>query len=172
MEVNADRVEVGIIINTFGVKGEVKVMPLTDSPEQFTELERVFLSKPGAEMTEYEIRKARPHKKWVILRLKGIDGRDEATKLRDMNVYVEREDLGELAEDTYYEADLQGVEVYNMKEELLGVISDILKTPANDIYQIRAEDGGEFLIPAIKDVVKDVDLDGNRMVIDPIHGLI
>jgi len=172
MESNSNRVEAGIIINIFGVKGEVKVMPLTDSPEQFSDLKKVFLGKPGEEASEYEIRKARPHKKWVILRLKGIDSRDQAAKLRDMNIYVEKGDLGRLAEDTYYESDLHGMEVYNPDNEFLGVISDILKTPANDIYQIRAEGGREFLVPAIKDVVKEVDIATNRMVIDPIHGLI
>jgi 16S rRNA processing protein RimM len=172
MENNSNRVEAGIIINIFGVKGEVKVMPLTDSPDKFNGFKRVFLGKPGEEASEYEIRKARPHKKWVILRLCGIDSREQAAKLKDMNVYVERDELGQLAEDTYYEADLHGMEVYNPDNELIGVISDILKTPANDVYQISAEGGREFLVPAIKDVVKQVDVAANRMVIDPIHGLI
>ena len=172
MENNPERVEIGIIINTFGVKGEVKVLPLTDGPEQFVEFKKVFLAKSGDDAAEYEIRKARPHKKWVILRFKGIETRDQAHMLRDYNIYVEKAALGELAADTYLQSDLHGMEVYNTKNELLGVISDILETPANDIYQIRAEGGGEFLIPAIKDVVKEVDIEANRMVIDPIRGLI
>ena len=172
MDGNSKRVEAGIIINTFGVKGEVKVMPLTDSPELFNDFRTVFLGKPGEETVEYEVRRARPHKKWVILRLRGVDSRDQASRLRDMNIYVDKEKLGKLAEDTYYEADLHGMEVYDLNNELIGVISAVLKTPANDVYQIRAEGGREFLVPAIKDVVKEVDIAANRMVINPIHGLI
>ncbi len=172
MEINQDYLEVGIVINTFGVKGEVKVMPLTDTPDQLTELKVVYLAKPGGAVKEFEVRKIRTHKKWVILRLKGIDDRDTAGSLKDYNLYVQKEALGELAEDTYYEKDLHGVEVYNTKDEFLGVISDILKTPANDVYEIRAEGGGEILIPAIKDVIKNIDLAANKMIIDPLQGLI
>ncbi|MCI0481645.1 MAG: ribosome maturation factor RimM [Candidatus Dadabacteria bacterium] len=172
MDNYTDRVEVGIIINTFGVKGEVKVMPITDSPADFAEFKRVFVSKPGAESAEFEVRKSRPHKKWAILKLKGIDTRDDAFKLKDYNVYVAREALAELDEGTYYERDLVGMKVYTMRDEFIGVISDILKTKANDIYQVRREGGMEILIPAIKDVVKKVDVGANRMVIDPIQGLI
>jgi 16S rRNA processing protein RimM len=172
MENIPERVEVGIVINTFGVKGEVKVMPLTDGPEQFAEFKKVFLAKPGVTAAEYEIRKVRAHKKWVILRLKGIETRDQAFKLRDYNIYVEKGALRELPADTYLQSDLHGMEVFDTKDELLGVITDVLKTPANDIYQIRAEGGEEYLIPAIKDVVKEVNIEANRMVIDPIRGLI
>jgi 16S rRNA processing protein RimM len=172
MDDNPDRVEVGIIINTFGVKGEVKVMTITDDPAVFSEFKTVFISKPDGEGSEFEIRKSRPHKKWAILRIKGIDSRDQAAKFKDCNVYVAKGELSELEEDTYYERDLVGMEVYNLRDEFIGVISDILKTKANDIYQVRREGGLEILIPAIKDVIKKVDVASNRMVIDPIQGLI
>jgi 16S rRNA processing protein RimM len=177
MDENPDRVEVGIIINTFGVKGEVKVMPLTDDPGNFSDFTRIFLSKSGENaveenVVEYEVRKSRAHKKWAILRLKGIDSRDQAAKLKDYNVYILREELKELEEDTYYETDLEGMEVYSLKDELVGVIREILKTKANDVYRIEGEGGREILIPAIKDVVKEIDVEANRMVIDPILGLI
>ncbi len=172
MDDNPDRVEVGIIINTFGVKGEVKVMPITDDPAVFSEFKTVFISKPGGESSEFEIRKSRPHKKWAILRIKGIDSRNQAAKLKDSSVYVAKNELSELEQDTYYERDLVGMEVYDLRGEFIGVISDILKTKANDIYQVRREGGLEILIPAIKDVIKTVDVASNRMVIDPIQGLI
>ena len=171
MESSPDRVEIGIIINTFGIKGEVKVMPLTDEPADFSDFTRIYLGRPGEEAIEYSVRKARPHKKWVILRLEGVDSRDEAVKLRDLNIYVPRDDLAVLPNGTYLETDLEGMEVYTTNGELIGVISDILKTPANDVYQIRGEGGRELLIPAIKDVIKDIDVESNKMVIEPIQGL-
>ena len=171
MESSHDRVEVGIIINTFGVKGEVKVMPLTDEPADFSDFTRLFLGRPGEEVTEYPVRKVRPHKKWVILRLEGVDSRDEAAKLKDLNIYVLRDDLAVLPNGTYLETDLEGMEVYNTNGDFIGVISGILKTAANDVYQIRGEGGRELLVPAIKDVIKEVDVESNKMVIEPIQGL-
>ena len=171
MDSSTDHVEVGIVINTFGVKGEVKVMPLTNEPSDFSGFAKVFLGKPGEDTVEYVVRKARAHKKWVILRLEGVDNRDDAAKLRDLNIYIPKDVLGELPEDTYMESDLIGMEVFNTKAEFIGVISDILKTKANDVYQIRSEDGRELLIPAIKDVVKEVDIEANKMTIEPIQGL-
>lgn len=171
MDSSTDHVEVGIVINTFGVKGEVKVMPLTNEPSDFSGFTEVFLGKSGEDAIEYVVRKARAHKKWVILRLEGVGNRDDAAKLRDLNIYVPKDVLGELPEDTYLESDLIGMEVFNTKAEFIGVISDILKTPANDVYQIRSEDGRELLIPAIKDVVKEVDIKANKMIIEPIQGL-
>ena len=147
------------------------VMPLTDEPSGYSDFTKIFLGKSGEDAVEYVVRKARAHKKWVILRLEGVDTRDDATKLRDLNIYVHRDALGELPEGTYLESDLIGIEVFNTKDEFIGVISDILKTKANDVYQIRGEDGRELLVPAIKDVVKEVDIEANKMIIEPIQGL-
>ncbi|MDE6034389.1 MAG: ribosome maturation factor RimM [Ruminococcus sp.] len=157
--------EAGKIVNTHGIRGEVKIMPYTDVPEILCEFDRLFLNKQ-----EIFIERARVAKGMVIAKLEGVDTPEQAEKLRNKVLYMHRDDL-ELEEDTYFIQDLIGIEVKDVETgEIYGKITDVLQTGANDVYVISGTDR-EYLIPAIADVVISTDIDNNIMTIKVLDGL-
>lgn len=158
--------EAGKIVNTHGIRGEVKIMPYTDTPELLCEFERLFI---GKNYDEIEIEKSRVFKNMVIAKLKGVETPEEAEKLRNKILFMHRDDL-ELDEDTYFIQDLIGVEVKDADTGVVyGKISDVLQTGANDVYVIKGD--REYLVPAIPDVVISTDIDEEIMLIRPLEGL-
>ncbi|MBQ8123622.1 MAG: 16S rRNA processing protein RimM [Ruminococcus sp.] len=158
--------EAGKIVTTHGIRGEVKIMPYTDSPELLAEFDRLFL---GKEHKEVIISRSRVFKTTVIAKIEGIDTPEEAEKLRNKMLYMHRDDL-ELDEDTYFVADLIGLEVKDADTgAVYGKIADVMQTGANDVYVIKGE--REYLVPAIADVVVSTDIDGGVMTIRPLDGL-
>ena len=166
-----DFFEIGQVVNTVGLKGEIKINPFTDNLEQFDKGKKIILEK-NKNQTEFEIEQVRFHKLQVILKLKGIDIIEKAEKLRNSYVIVKRKDKEELPEDTYYIVDLIGLNVYLEDNTLLGEITDVFPTGSNDVYVVKTEEGKQILLPAIKDVVKEVNLSENKMIINLIEGLI
>ncbi len=166
-----DFFEIGQVVNTVGLKGEIKINPFTDNLEQFDKGKKIILEK-NKNQTEFEIEQVRFHKLQVILKLKGIDIIEEAEKLRNSYVIVKRKDKEELPDDTYYIVDLIGLNVYLEDNTLLGEITDVFPTGSNDVYVVKTEEGKQILLPAIKDVVKEVNLSENKMIINLIEGLI
>ncbi len=159
--------EAGKIVTTHGIKGEVKIMPYTDSPELLAEFDRLFIGKNKEELY---IERSRVFKNMVIAKIEGIDTPEAAEKLRSKVLYMHRDDL-ELDDDTYFIQDLIGLEVRDADTgEVYGKIADVLETGANDVYVIKGEDR-EYLIPAIADVVVSTDIDNNLMTIRPLEGL-
>ena len=159
--------EAGKIVTTHGIKGEVKIMPYTDSPELLAEFDRLFIGKNKEELY---IERSRVFKNMVIAKIEGIDTPEAAEKLRSKILYMHRDDL-ELDDDTYFIQDLIGLEVRDADTgEVYGKIADVLETGANDVYVIKGEDR-EYLIPAIADVVVSTDIDNNLMTIRPLDGL-
>ena len=157
--------EAGKIVNTHGIRGEVKIMPYTDVPELLCEFDRLFLNKQ-----EIFIERARVAKGMVIAKLEGVDTPEQAEKLRNKILYMHRDDL-ELDDDTYFIQDLIGVEVRDVGTgEVYGKITDVMQTGANDVYVIKGTDR-EYLIPAIADVVISTDIDNNIMTIKVLDGL-
>lgn len=157
--------EAGKIVNTHGIKGEVKIMSYTDVPELLCEFDRLFLDKK-----EIFIERARVAKNMVIAKLEGIDTPEQAEKLRNKILYMHRDDL-ELDDDTYFIQDLIGVEVKDADTDIVyGKIIDVMQTGANDVYVIKG-DKKEYLVPAIADVVISTDIDNNLMIIRPLEGL-
>lgn len=163
--------EVGQIVNTFGVMGLVKVMPFTDDLERFEELKKVYICKKD-KMEEVEILEVKYHKNMVLLKLKGIDNMNDAEKLKGLYLKIDRKDAKKLPEGTYFIADLIGLEVFSDKGKLLGKVDDIYSTGANDIYVVKDELGKTILLPGIPDVIKDVDLENERIVVHIIKGLV
>ena len=158
--------EAGKIVNTHGIRGEVKIMPYTDTPELLCGFERLFI---GKNYDEIEIEKSRVFKNMVIAKLKGVETPEEAEKLRNKILFMHRDDL-ELDEDTYFIQDLIGVEVKDADTGVVyGKISDVLQTGANDVYVIKGD--REYLVPAIPDVVISTDIDEEIMLIRPLEGL-
>ena len=158
------RFEIGQIVNTFGIKGEVKVTPFTDDINRFDDLKEVYL-KSKKEEKLYQVEGARYHKNMVLLKLKGIEN------LRNSYLEIDREDAIPLEEGTYFIADLIGLDVYTDEGVLLGKVDDIYNTGSNDIYVVKNELGKQVLLPGIKDVIKEVKLD-DKIIVHLLPGLI
>ena len=162
--------EIGQVVNVKGLKGEVKVNSYSEDSRRFEKIKTVFLKRKG-EMKEYEIESVGYSKIQVILKLKGVDTVEEAEKLRNASILIDRAVLGELPEGKYYIADLIGLEVYTEENEYLGKVDDIYNTGANDIYVIKNDLGMQKLLPGIKEVIKEVKLDQGKIIVNLIEGL-
>lgn len=165
------RLEIGQIVNTFGIKGEIKVMPFTNDIKRFDDLEKLYVKSNKCEKL-YKIESVRYHKNMVLLKLEGINNPEDAEKLRNAFLEIDREDAIPLEKDTYFIADLIGLDVYTDEGNLLGKVDDIYNTGANDIYVVKDELGKQILLPGIKDVIKKVDLDNSKIIVHLISGLI
>ncbi|MDE6672228.1 MAG: ribosome maturation factor RimM [Ruminococcus sp.] len=157
--------EAGKIVNTHGIRGEVKIMPYTDVPELLCEFDRLFLNKQ-----EIFIERSRVAKNMVIAKFEGVDTPEQAEKLRNKILYMHRDDL-KLDDDTYFIQDLIGIEVKDVETGVIyGKIVAVMQTGANDVYVIKGSDR-EYLVPAIADVVVSTDIDNNVMTIKVLDGL-
>ena len=165
------RLEIGQIINTFGIKGEVKVFPLTDDIKRFDDLEIVYV-KNKKESQLYNIESIKYHKNFVLIKFKGINTVEQAEILRNSYLEVDREQAIPLNEGEYFIADLIGLEVYSDEGKLIGKVDDIYNTGANDIYVVKDDLGKQTLLPGIKDVIKNVDLEKGQIIVHLIPGLI
>ena len=163
--------EIGQIVNTFGIKGMVKVQPFTDDIEQFENLKTIYI-KNKSEQKEYEIEEVKYHKNMILLKLKGINNIEEANLLRQSYLLKDREKEEPLKEGTYYIVDLLGLEVYDDNGNLLGTLEDIYNSGASDIYVVKDELGKQILLPAIKDVIKQIDLEEEKVIVHLIKGLV
>lgn len=162
---------IGQVVALFGVRGEVKVRSLTDIPDRFQQLEVVYLG-PDAVQT-YKIEHVRPYKgEMVILKLAGINDANAAETLRNHSLLIPVEQLAKLPPDSYYQHDILGLTVHLLDGRELGPIVDILETGSNDVYIIKGSDGKQIMIPALKTVVKQIDLLRRTMYIDPLPGLL
>lgn len=156
---------VGRVVAPWGTRGELKVAILTDFPDRFRELKRVYLGDES-----WTLEGHRRHGRWVILKLAGCADRNSAGKLRGELVQVPLEEAAPLSEDEYYIYQIVGLEVWTSEGEHLGRVSDVLFTGANEVYVVEGE-RGEILVPAIEDVVKEVDLEGGRLIVEPLEGM-
>ena len=163
--------EIGQIVNTFGIKGMVKVQPFTDDIEQFENLKTIYI-KNKSEQKEYEIEEVKYHKNMILLKLKGINNIEEANLLRQSYLLKDREKEEPLKEGTYYIVDLLGLEVYDDNGNLLGTLEDIFNTGSNDIYVVKNELGKQILLPAISEVIKEIDIKNKKIIVHLIKGLI
>lgn len=163
--------EIGQIVNHFGIKGMVKVNPFTDDISQFEEMETILVDKKG-NLQEMQIEEVKYSKNQVLLKLKGIETVEEAEKYRNCYLKLPREKARKLPKNTYFIADLIGLEVYTEEGNLLGKVDDIYNTGASDIYVIKDELGKQILLPAIKEVIKQVDLEQEKIVVHLLDGLV
>ena len=163
--------ELGQIVNHFGIKGMVKVNPFTDDISKFEELKYIYIQLKS-ELKKVKIEQVRYNKNQVLLKLEGIDSIEEAEKYRNFYLKIEKKSQEELGEDTYYIVDLIGINVYSENDEYLGTIEDVFPTGSNDVYVVKDNLGKQILVPAIAEVVKEVELKNKKMVIKIIPGLI
>lgn len=163
--------EIGQIVNTSGLKGELKVNPLTDDITRFEDLETVYIQK-HKDLVEFKIQGVKYNKNMVILKLEGIDNIDEAEKYRNFYIKINRKDAIELPDDSYFIVDILQCEVFTDANEHLGKVVDVFSTGSNDVYTVKTEEGKEILLPAIEDVIKEVDIANKKIVVHILDGLI
>ncbi len=159
----------GKITRPFGIKGEVRVLPITDDPARYVEMNAVFI---GGHKRRVPLEYAKVGNRHVIVKLEGCDTVEDAERLRDELLYVTRNEAATLEEGSYYYYDLNGCTVETAGGKTIGTVFDIQNTGSCDIYFVRSEaDGTEHLVPAIWDVVKEIDVSNKRIVIEPVEGL-
>ena len=165
------KLQVGVISSTHGVRGEVKVFPTTDDVKRFKRLKEVILDT-GKEELVLEIEGVKFFKQFVILKFKGFDNINEIEKYKTKSLYVTRANAVRLRKDEYFIADLQGLTVINEEEQVIGTLRDVMETGANDVYIVDMTDGREVLIPAIKECILNVDVEGGKIQIHIMDGLL
>ena len=166
-----DMLQVGVITQTHGVRGEVKVFPTTDDVNRFKKLKQVILDT-GKETMPLEIQSVKFFKQFVILKFKGVDNINDIEKYKRCSLYVTREHAVALEEDEYFIADMIGMEVCTEDGNIFGTLKDVIETGANDVYVIENAEHGEVLVPAIKECIRSVDIEKGQMMIHLMDGLI
>lgn len=163
--------EVGQIVNTFGIKGFVKVKTFTDDMTRFEELKSVLVVK-NKERIKMQIEEVKYQQTVILLKLKGIDDINMAEKLKGCYLEIKREDAKKLPKDTYFIADLIGLNVYTEDNKLLGKVDDIYNNKSNDIYVVKDEYGKQILLPGIKEVIKQIDIENEKIIVHLLEGLV
>lgn len=162
-----DLLEIGKLVNTHGIRGEVKIQPWCDEPELFDELEYLFI-----EGEKYNIVRNRFHKTCQIVQLENVNNIDDAERFKNKIVYINRDAL-ELPEGRYYIADIEGLTVKEQNGRILGVVDEIIKTGSNDVYSLKDTFNKKpVLIPVIEGVVLETNIDGGYIVVKLPKGLI
>ena len=162
--------EIGQIVNTSGLKGVLKVKPFTDDIKNFSKLKTIYIDLKK-ELKCFEIEKVYFNKNMVFIKLKGIDTVEQAENYRSYYIKIERKDE-ELEQNSYYIVDLEGCKVFTDKQEFLGMLIEVFSTGSNDVYVVKSEDGKQILLPAIKDVIKQVDIENKKIIVHLLKGLI
>ena len=163
-------VRIGQVTAPHGVRGAVRVFPVTDFPERFTTLRRVLLAGPDRPAG---VRFRGFVKNLVILEIEGVTDRNKAETLRGVNLLVPRSEVYPLPEGYYYDFDLIGMDVVDTRGTLLGRLVEVdHNSPVHDLYVVETAPGKRYMVPAVHRFVKEVDLEAGRMVIDPIPGLL
>lgn len=163
--------EIGQIVNTFGIKGFVKVRPFTDDMQRFEELESVLVVK-NKELLEMQIEEVKYQQTVVLLKFKGIEDINMAEKFKGCYLKIKRENARKLPKDTYFIADLIGLSVYTDEGQYLGKVDDIYNNKSNDVYVIKDELGKQILLPGIKEVIKQIDIEDEKITVHLLNGLI
>ncbi len=162
--------QVGIITAPHGVRGEVKVFPTTDDVRRFRRLKEVILDT-GKERLNMEIEGVKFVKQFAVLKFKGYDTMDDVERFRQKPLLVARENAVRLGRDEYFIADLMGLRALDEDGQEIGILREVIETGANDVYAIDLKDGGELLLPAIKQCVLEVDVEAGYIKIHILEGL-
>ncbi len=161
-------IKIGNIANIHGIKGELSIYPYTDDVNNFCKYKTIYI---GEKKESFNINRARPHKNMILVLLDKISNPEDALKLKTMDIYIDKNDLKKLDDDSYYVEDLIGIEVIdNISKECLGTLKDVINNPANDVYEVVLNDE-IYYIPAIHQVVKRVDILNRKMYVELMEGL-
>ncbi len=162
---------VGQISNVHGIKGEVKIYPYTDDIERFSKRKEIFIDE-GLTI-RYKIKSCRIQKNMLITKLDGIDTIEQALTLKSKSVYIDKSELDELEQDSYYIEDLIGMSVIDItNNNEIGVITYVFNTGANDVYEVNDSQNKKIYLPAIHQVIKKIDIQDKKMYVEIMEGLI
>lgn len=168
--VKNDLLEVGKIVNTHGLRGDVKLVPWMDAAEDFQQLERVYI-KTRNELLPATVGAVRYQKNNLIVKFREFNDINEVEGYKGCVVMADRDALPALPEGAHYIVDLIGLEVYTETGDKIGVISDVFNTGANDIYEVKREGRRELLLPVIDEVVKNIDIEAGKVIVHIPEGL-
>lgn len=162
---------VGVISNTHGIRGEVKVYPTTDNIRRFDDLKEVILDT-GKEQLILHVTSVKYFKNMVILKFKEFDNINDIIPYKGMDLLVTRENAIPLEEGEYYIADIIGSKVITDEDKILGTLTDVLQTGANDVYVVKTKDGKEVLLPSIEECILDRDIENKIVKVHIMKGLL
>lgn len=165
-----DFFRVGVIANTHGIRGEVKIFPTTDDAKRFDYLKEAYIDA-GKEKIKVEVSSVRYFKNLVIVKFKGIDNINDIERYKGKDLLVTRENALPLEEGEYYLADIIGANVYTEDGILFGSLEDVIETGANLVYSVQHE-GKEVLLPVIDDCVKEVNVEEKKVIVHIMKGLL
>ncbi|MDP4132629.1 MAG: ribosome maturation factor RimM [Bacillota bacterium] len=163
-----DSLLAGKVVNTHGIKGELKIIYYTDSPDFFNTIDNVMLFPSGE---SFKVEFSRQHKGSVLLKLEGIDDISQALPFVGSEVYVSRSET-KLPEGRFFIVDIIGLDVITDEGLTIGKVTDVFQTGKNDVYGVKGDDGKEYFIPVIDEVVKDINPKEGKIIIHPIKGLL
>ncbi|MTI47685.1 ribosome maturation factor RimM [Sporosalibacterium faouarense] len=164
----SEYLQIGKIVNTHGIRGDLKVIPLTDDTKRFEDLDTIYIEN---EKEVFNIEKVWYKKNLVMIKFKGYDNVNDVLKFKNRFLLIDKKDAVELPENTFFIHDIIGLKVFTVDGEEIGLVKDVLQPGSNDVYVVKTK-GKDALIPAIKDVVKEVNIQEKKIVIDPIEGMI
>ena len=163
--------QVGVITQTHGIRGEVKVFPTTDDASRFKKLKEVIMDT-GRERLDMEIEGVKFFKQYAIVKFKGLDSINDVEKYKGAKLYVTRDKAVTLKKDEYFVADLIGMRVITEDGAAFGTLKDVMATGANDVYVVEREDASEVLMPAIRECVKKIDMEQGVITVHIMEGLL
>lgn len=155
-------ITVGQIINTHGLKGEIKIYPLTDDIKRFKKLKNVYIDNKETKITWCKLQSDK-----IILKLEGIDTIEAAQKLKEKYIEIKREDAVKLPEGRYFITDIMECTVFDETGKELGKVANVIQTGSNDVYSVKGKDE-DILIPALKSIVTKIDIENQTIVIKPL----
>lgn len=162
-------IAVGEIVGAFGIRGEVKVLPQTDFPDRFARTPTLYLGDARAPRA---VQSARQHQRIVLLKLDGVDDETAAARLRGLTLWIPESERTPLTDNQFYLHDVVGLKVVHVNGQPLGEVVDFITGSGNDLFVVRAIPGGrEALLPAVREFVRELDIPGGVLRVDPIPGL-
>lgn len=161
--------EVGQIVNSYGIKGFLKVVPLVDNNNQYKDFKKLYIQE-NKKIKELNVQEVKFSKNLILLKVEGIETIEEALKLKNFYLYAKREDI-KLEEGAYFIVDLIGLEVYTEKNKFLGRLIEVLQPGANDVYVVENDKKQQILLPVIPDVIKNIDILNKKIVVHLLEGL-
>jgi 16S rRNA processing protein RimM len=164
-------IAIGRISKPIGTRGEVKILPYTGDWQRFSELQSVWVGKSEGATEHRDVHVVRIDAKQVVLTLRGVETIDQAEEFRDHFLFVPKEDTVRLRTGSYFVDDVIGCDVVTEEQMYVGKVADLLSLPANDLWVVR-NDGKEFLIPAVKAIIRQVDVEQKRITIHALEGLL
>jgi len=162
---------IGKVRRPHGLRGLLLVESYAESWESFKKVETVFLTDAANHLRQYRVISAKPHKRLVLLELEGIDSMEGAESVRHSDVFADKKAFKKTGDNEFFWFELLGLEVYHENGTYLGQLSQIIPTPANDVYVVTNK-GREYLIPAIVEIVREVDLKQGKMIVSPLDGML